>query len=130
MKSKIALIGSPSNKIKILLEECTNNNQISYHVRKNEDILNFLKEKTQLVIDNPMILLYHYKEGIKDIPKCICGANKKYHCYGYRETCGKKKCVNIIREESKKTFCLDNYGVEYVTQLESMKERSKKNIIE
>lgn len=22
---------------------------------------------------------YHYKEGIKDIPKCIFGKNRKYH---------------------------------------------------
>jgi len=73
---------------------------------------------------------YHYKENIKEIPKCICGKNRKYHCNGYRPTCTDKKCQSIVREKSKREFCLENYGVEFVTQLESMKENSKKTLLE
>ena len=76
-----------------------------------------------------MILYYHYKEKIESIPLCICGKERIYHCYGYRPTCTDKKCINIVREQSKIKFCLENYGVEYVTQLESMKEKSKLSCI-
>jgi hypothetical protein len=60
----------------------------------------------------------------------LCGKERKYHCYGYRPTCTSKKCINIERENSKKEYCLKNYGVEYVTQLDSMKEKSKKSLLD
>ena len=128
-KSNIKLTGNPKKDISILLKECSNNNQISYHIKKSDWILNFLKDKTGLD-KNPMVLLYHFKEKIKEVPKCVCGKERRYHCYGYRPTCGSKKCINLVREESKKQYCLENYGVEYVTQLESMKEKSKQTCLE
>jgi len=127
-RSKIKLTGIPNTDLEILFKECSNNNQICYHIKKNKLLVDYLKKETGL--DNqPMVLLYHFKEGIKEIPKCICGRYRKYHCYGYRPTCGSKKCQNIIREESKKKFCLENYGVEFVTQLESMKEKSRQTCL-
>jgi len=128
-RSKIKLTGNSKIDLEILFKECSNNNQICYHLKKNEPLVLYLKQQTGLDRE-PMVLLYHFKENIKDIPKCICGREKKYHCYGYRPTCSRKKCQNIIREESKKEFCLKNYGVEFVTQLETMKEKSKQTCLE
>lgn len=128
-RSKIKLTGDPVSDLDILFKECSNNNQICYHLKKHEYLLFYLKEQT-LLDKEPMVLLYHYKENIKDVPSCICGRERKYHCYGYRPTCGRKKCQSISREESKKEFCLKNYGVEFVTQLETMKEKSKQTCLE
>jgi hypothetical protein len=129
MRTKIKLTGIPNDDINILLNECVNNNQICYHIKNNKYLLDYIKSKYPL--DIPIIgLLYHYKENISEIPKCICGKNRKSNYYGYRETCSDKKCLNIAREKSKKEFCLKNYGVEYVTQLNSMKEKSKKTCLE
>lgn len=129
MRSRIKLSGDPSIDIEKLINECSNNNQICYHIKLNQYLIDYLKVVTNL--DLPVMqLFYHYKENIKDVPKCICGMERKYHCYGYRPTCGRKECQNIIREESKKEFCLKNYGVEFVTQLESMKERSRQTCLE
>lgn len=128
MKSKIKLSGEPLSDLEILLEKCSNNNQICYHIKNNDYILTYMNSITGL--DLPVMeSFYHYKENIKEIPKCICGKNRKYHCNGYRPTCTDKKCQNIVRENSKKEFCLENYGVEFVTQLESMKENSKKTLL-
>ena len=129
MRTKIKLTGEPEFDLNILFKECSNNNQICYHLKKNEPLVNYLKQETGLD-KKPMVLLFHYKENIKEVPKCICGRERKYHCYGYRPTCGGKKCENIVREESKKKFCLENYGVEFVTQLDTMKEKSKQTCIE
>lgn len=129
MRSKIKLSGDPIEDLNILNNECSNNNQICYHIKNNRYIIDYLILVTGL--DLPVMqLFYHYKEGIKEIPKCACGDNRQYHCYGYRPTCGKMKCQNIVREESKKKYCLDNYGVEYVTQLDSMKKKSMQSCIE
>ena len=128
-RSKIKLTGVPKSDLEILLKECSNNNQICYHINKNNSLVQYLKQETGLDRE-PMILLYHYRENLKEIPKCVCGKERKYHCYGYRPSCGRKKCLNLIREESKKKFCLENYGVEFVTQLESMKEKSKQTFLE
>jgi hypothetical protein len=129
MRSKIKLSGEPLSDLKILLEKCSNNNQICYHIKNNDYILKYMNSITGL--DLPVMeSFYHYKENIKEIPKCICGKNRKYHCNGYRPTCTDKKCQNIVREKSKREFCLENYGVEFVTQLESMKENSKKTLLE
>lgn len=129
MRSKIKLTGEPLNDLEILLEKCSNNNQICYHIKNNDYILKYMNSITGL--DLPVMeSFYHYKENIKEIPKCICGKNRKYHCNGYRPTCTDKKCQSIVREKSKRKFCLENYGVEFVTQLESMKENSKKTLLE
>ena len=127
-RSKIKLTGDPKSDLDILFKECSNNNQICYHIKKSESLVQYLIHETGLDRE-PMILLYHFKENLKEVPKCVCGEERQYHCYGYRPTCGKKKCQSIVREESKKKFCLENYGVEYVTQLDSMKEKSKKTCI-
>ena len=128
-KSKIKITGSnPSEMIESLFNQCVNNNQICFHIKKSEILIDFLKKETKLD-DKIIVLLYHYKEKIKDIPKCICGQKRKYHCWGYRPTCTNKDCIKIERENSKKKFCLEKYGVKYVTQLDSMKEKSKKTLI-
>jgi very-short-patch-repair endonuclease len=129
MRSKIKLSGDPIIDLDILFKSCTNNNQICYHIKKNDYILKYMNIITGL--DLPVMeSFYHYKEGIKEIPKCICGKDRKYHCNGYRPTCSDKKCQSIVRENSKKKFCIKNYGVEFVTQLDSMKENSKKTLME
>jgi hypothetical protein len=129
MRSKIKLTGEPLSDLEILLEKCSNNNQICYHIKNNDYILKYINYITGL--DLPVMeSFYHYKENIKEIPKCICGKNRKYHCNGYRPTCTDKKCQSIVREKSKREFCLENYGVEFVTQLEVMKEKSKKTLLD
>jgi very-short-patch-repair endonuclease len=127
--SKVNLTGQNNKeKIESLFEQCSNNNQVCYHLKKHNDLVLYLQKETGLDKDL-IILLYHYKENIKDIPKCLCGEPRKYHCWGYRPTCTNKNCIKIEREESKKKFCLENYGVEYVTQLSSMKEKSKETLL-
>ena len=128
-RTKIKLTGNPETDLKMLFEECSNNNQICFFIKKNQSIIDYLKKETGLNRD-PMVLLYHFKERTKEVPKCICGKERKYKCYGYRETCGDRQCSSQVREESKRDFCLKNYGVEYVTQLESMKEKSKKTCLD
>jgi very-short-patch-repair endonuclease len=129
MRSKIKLSGDPIIDLDILLKSCTNNNQICYHIKKNDYILKYMNTITGL--DLPVMeSFYHYKEGMKEIPKCICGKDRKYHCNGYRPTCADKKCQSIVRENSKKEFCIKNYGVEFVTQLDSMKDNSKRTLME
>jgi very-short-patch-repair endonuclease len=129
-ESKVKIIGeNPEEMLGSLFDQCSNNNQICYHLKKNPTLISFLRERTKLDLE-PMVLVYHYKEGLTEVPNCLCGEKRKYHCYGYRTTCGRKKCVNIEREKSKKEYCLENYGVECVTQLDSMKEKSKKTMLE
>lgn len=130
MRTKIRLSGDPIVDLNILQTECSNNNQICYHIKTNKSIVDYLETTTGMKGYPVVVLFYHYKENIKEIPKCICGKDRKYHCYGYRPTCTSKKCQSIIREESKRKFCLNKYGVEYVTQLDSMKEKSKISCLE
>lgn len=129
MRTKIKLSGDPIVDFKILQTECTNINQICYHIKKNQYLIDYLKTTTGLNNVPVVVLFYHFKENIKEIPTCMCGENRKYHCDGYRPTCGRMKCQSISREESKKKFCIEHYGVEYVTQLDSMKENSKKTLM-
>lgn len=129
--SKVKIEGNNEKEmLDSLFEQCSNNNQICYHLRKNTSLVSFIKKETKLNLDNVMQLLFHYKEVINELPKCLCGKDRKYHCYSYRPTCASKKCINIERENSKKEYCLKHYGVEYVTQLDSMKEKSKKTLLE
>jgi hypothetical protein len=128
-RTKIKLTGNPKTDLEILSKECSNNNQICYHIKKSESLVNYLKQQTGLDRE-PMILLFHYKENLREVPKCICGKERHYHCYGYRPTCKDKNCINEVREESKKKFCLENYGVEYVFQDEKFKENAKKTLLE
>ena len=112
MRSKIKLSGDCNADIQMLIRECKTNNQICYHIGKNQNIIKYLEAMTGL--NGPvMVLFYHYKEGIKDIPKCICGKDRQYHCYGYRPTCGDRKCQSEVREISKKATCMEKYGVEF-----------------
>lgn len=129
MRTKINLTGDPKRDLEILLEKCSNNNQRCYHIKKNQYIIDYLISETGLINEPIVVLYYHFKEALKEIPKCTCGKNRKYHCDGYRPTCSDLKCQNITRENSKKKFCLENYGVEFVTQLDSMKEKSKSTLI-
>lgn len=129
-KSNVKIVGSNEKEmLESLFEQCSNNNQICYHLKKNPSLISFIKSEVNLPLEDIIQILYHYKEKIFYIPKCLCGKNRKYHCWGYRPTCASKVCINIEREKSKKEYCLENYGVEYVTQLNSMKEKSKKTIL-
>lgn len=128
-RTKIKLIGTEEEQIDQLLKECSNNNQICLHLKRSKPLVDYLKKSTGLDSE-PMVLLYHYVEGIPDIPKCICGRDRKYHCYCYRPTCGSKDCIKIVRENSKKEYCQKNYGVDFVTQLETMKSKSKITLLE
>jgi hypothetical protein len=79
MRSKIKLTGESLTDLEILLEKCSNNNQICHHIKNNDYILKYMNSITGL--DLPVMeSFYHYKENIKEIPKCICGKNRKYHC--------------------------------------------------
>ncbi len=134
MGTKLVVYGNtPEDKLKSIISQSTNNNQITNHIKKHNDIFDFLRSRLpnspSILNKSPMELLYLYQEDIK-VPLCICGKERKYHCQGYRPTCTGKKCINIKREKSKKEFCLKNYGVEFVTQLDTMKENSKKTLME
>ena len=129
MRTKIKLTGNPITDLKILESECSNNNQICYHIKNNNYIIDYLKTITG--IEAPvMVLLYHFKNNLKEVPKCICGKDRQYHCSSYRPTCGNMKCQNIVREDSKKKCCMEKYGVEYTFQLQSVKEKSKITCLE
>jgi very-short-patch-repair endonuclease len=127
--SKVKPTGNtPKELFESIVSQCSNNNQICFHIKRYPQILSFLSESTG-INDKPAVLLYHYFENIKEIPKCICGKNRNYHCYGYRPTCGDKNCIYLVKEESKKRYCLENYGVEYVFQDKSFREKSKQTLI-
>lgn len=128
-KSKVKPEGlTPKELFDSIVSQCSNNNQICFHIKKYPQILSFLSDSTG-INDKPAVLLYHYFENVKEIPKCICGKNRNYHCYGYRPTCGDKQCIYLVKEESKKKYCLENYGVEYVFQDKSFREKSKQTLI-
>ncbi len=130
MRTNLIVQGiDPSEKLKSIIDQCSNNNQITNHIKRHDDVLDFLKSRTSSKLKkSPMELLYLYQEGI-EVPSCICGKERKYHCQGYRPTCGKKYCITKTREISKREFCMEKYGVEFVTQLESMKEKSKETCL-
>jgi hypothetical protein len=130
-RTKLIVTGeSPIKKIESIISQCTNKNQIVQHIKRYDDILYFLRSRTSSKSDkSPMELLYLYQENM-EVPLCICGKERIYHCQGYRPTCGVKKCINKIRELSKIEFCRKNYGVDFVTQLDTMKEKSKETLIE
>lgn len=130
MRTNLIVSGeTPADKLKSIVDQCSNNNQITNHIKRHDDVLEFLKSSTSSKSEkSPMELLYLYQEGI-EVPSCICGKERKYHCQGYRPTCGKKSCINETREISKREFCMRNYGVKCVTQLESMKDKSKETCL-
>lgn len=129
MRTKIKLSGDAILDIEILLSTCSNNNQICYHLSKNKYLIDYLQTTTGLSKVPVVVLLYHFMENLKEIPKCICGRDRKYHCHGYRLTCGSNICKNLVREESKKKFCLHNYGVEYAFQSDKVKKKIKDTVI-
>ena len=69
-RTKIKLTGDPKSDLEVLFKECSNNNQICYHIKKNKPLVDYLKQETGLDRE-PMVLLYHFKDGIKEIPKCV-----------------------------------------------------------
>ena len=129
-RTKLIVRGSnPKERLLSIISQCTNRNQICQHIKRYIDIIDFLKSRVKSNSDkSPMELLYLYQQNI-EVPLCICGKERIYHCQGYRPTCGGKDCINITRENSKKNFCLKTYGVEFVTQLDTMKDKSKKTCL-
>lgn len=130
MRTSLIVQGiKPEDKLKSIIGQCSNNNQVTNHIKRHDDVLEFLKSRASSKLEkSPMELLYLYQENI-EVPSCICGDERKYHCQEYRPTCGKKECINKTREISKIEFCMENYGVRCVTQLESMKEKSKETCL-
>lgn len=118
--------------IKNLILKCTNNNQILYYIKKDEQLLNYIKQKTNLTNDYRIIQIwYNYINKLSEIPKCSCGENLKFadKIFGYIKTCGNSECFNIIREKNKKETCLEIYGTEYSFQADSVKEKAKKTLM-
>ena len=67
--SKIKITGQNNKEmIESLFEQCSNNNQVCYHLKKHKDLVSYLQKETGLNKDL-IILLYHYKENIKEVPK-------------------------------------------------------------
>jgi len=129
-RTKLIVSGSnPEEKLISIISQCANKNQICQHIKRYDDIINFLKSRIKSNSDkSPMEFLYLYQENI-EVPLCICGKERKYHCQLYRESCGDKSCIDKIRENSKIEFCRNNYGVDFVTQLDSMKNKSKETCL-
>lgn len=129
-RTKLIVAGlDPEEKLISIISQCANKNQICQHIKRYADIINFLKSRIESNSDkSPMELLYLYQENI-EVPFCICGKERKYHCQLYRESCGDKSCIDKIRENSKIEFCRNNYGVDFVTQLDSMKNKSKETCL-
>ena len=130
-KTKVKVIGdSPYEKLLSIIGQCNNNNQIVFFIKRNVDIIRYLSNIYDKEVVNPLQLLYHFKEDLNEIPKCICGKNRIFEHYGfYNHTCGDKCCINAYRENSKRNTCLKKYGIEFVTQLDSMKKKSKETLI-
>ena len=117
-----------------IINKSSNNNQICQALRnRSDEVIEVICNYLGIIYIGDITLMqmiYHYKEGITEIEKCICDKNRKYHCYGYRKTCGDEKCINEVRELSKKKTCLDKYGKEYVTQVDTIKEKMSNSIFE
>ena len=130
-KTKLNIVGNPIEKLEQIIELCTCNSQIIQHLKRNTEVILFLREITGINSNVPLQLLYHYKEKIPQIPLCICGKQNVFLSgVYYRPTCGDKKCKKEVREISKKSTCMKKYGVEFVTQLDSMKEKSKETLMD
>ena len=70
-RTNVKIFGNtPKEKLESIFDQCSNNNQICFHIKRHPDIILFLKNEINL--DLPlMVLLYHYKENIKEIINSI-----------------------------------------------------------
>lgn len=57
--------------------------------------------------------LYMLKEGLEEIPLCVCGEPMEFYRFanGYHKSCGKKECVDEIKNFHAKENCMKKYGV-------------------
>jgi|LakMenE01Jun11ns_1017448.scaffolds.fasta_scaffold8863400_2 hypothetical protein len=60
-RTKIKLTGNPETDLKMLFDECSNNNQICFFIKKNQSIIDYLKKETGLNRDPMILLFYNFK---------------------------------------------------------------------
>lgn len=78
-------------------------------------------------IQNSSEKLWLLKENLIEQPKCNCGKSLMFKRFsdGYFKTCGDKECIDKLRNESIKDFCLTNYGVTNASKLDTVKQKGK-----
>ena len=106
-----------------------------YHGDIYREILDFNSLNINCINFSQMI--YNYVYDIKDHPLCRCGKKLKYKYFtnGYGDYCSKKcamsdeKIIKKRNENSKKT-CLEKWGVDNVSQIDSVKLKIKQTCLE
>lgn len=97
---------------------------------KNISYLNYLNENIpDEVIDFKLSeKVYYFVKEIKTIQLCDCGDPLSFIGFksGWRQTCGKKDCVN----KSRKKTCLVNWGVDNPRKSKEIVDKTKENILE
>jgi len=97
---------------------------------KNISYLNYLNENIpDEVIDFKLSeKVYYFVKEIKNIQLCDCGDPLSFIGFksGWRQTCGKKDCVN----KSRKKKCLVNWGVDNPRKSKEIVDKTKENILE
>lgn len=67
----------------------------------------------------------------KSINLCDCGNPRSWRNFkkGYNQTCGNKECIKKSNNRSIKKFYQDNYGVDYLFQVDEFKSKLKEKFI-
>ena len=91
----------------------------------NEVLENIPKEAHELVMSEKIA---YYVNQKKTIELCDCGEMKKFMGFkhGWRQTCGRKKCVKA----SRKNTCLDKYGVDNPQKSPDIISKKQERILE
>lgn len=101
-------------------------------LRRDPDLLAEIRERFPFTEEGNLgQALYHLIEN-KDRLECICGKTRRFHKLdkGYFETCGDRDCINLVRIERIKKTSQEKYGVDHPTQLNEVKEKQKKTMLE
>nr|DAL61201.1 MAG TPA_asm: endonuclease-like protein [Caudoviricetes sp.] len=73
-----------------------------------------------------------YRLKLEEIPRCsICGEKilLKEGNNHYLKTCGKKSCLTILVQNNLKNSIMEKYGVENISQLESIKKKKEDTML-
>ena len=88
-------------------------------------MLNNIPDYIKVEIFDFKELLWYYLNEIIEIPRCICGKKLKYFEGKYRKTCGDKLCT----KKSRKSTCLEKYGVDNPNKSKEIQEKSNESIL-
>ena len=98
--------------------------------KKNISYLNYINENIPDEVINFKLSekVYYFVNGIKSIQLCDCGEPLSFIGFklGWRQTCGKKDCIN----NSRKKTCLVNFGVDNPRKSKEIVDKTRENILE